>query len=122
MVSYEVIGKHIHDARMRLELTQAEAAYRAGMGTAYFGKIERGEIRPNIDRLADISQALRIPFESLFQGAFIPEGVLLDNTPLSAEECEVFLSQICKKADHRTRQIMMRVCGELSNMTMPKEE
>ena len=122
MVSYEVIGKHIHDARVRLGMTQAEVAYRAGMGAAYFGKIERGAIRPNLDRLADISQALRIPFESLFQGAFIPEAVLLDNTPLPSEECEVFLSQICQKADNRTRQIMMRVCGELSNMSMPKEE
>ena len=39
MVSYEVIGKHIHDARVRLGMTQAEVAYRAGMGAAYFVKI-----------------------------------------------------------------------------------
>ena len=122
MVSYEVIGKHIRDARMRLGLTQAEAAERAGFSSAYFSKIERGAIRPNIDRLAQISQALNIPLEHLFVGSVIPDGQILDNVPVSGEEFEEYIHAICKKADSRTKQIMMRICGELTNLPLKEED
>lgn len=122
MVSYKVIGKHIKEARLRLELTQTDAAERAGMSVAYYGKIERGFIKPNIDRLGDICQALSIPFESIFQGAYIPDGTLLDNLPPPGEEFEIFLKEIGTKADDRTKRIIMRICAELSNLHTEPEK
>lgn len=116
MISYKVIGHHIKAARQRLNLTQTDAAERAGISPAYFGKIERGFIRPNLDRLGDICQALELPFESLFQGAFIPDGALLDNLPPPAEAFEVFLREVGEKTDDRTKYIIMRICAELSNL------
>lgn len=116
MVSYEVIGIHIRNARFRLGLTQEEAAYRAGISPSYYGKLERGVLKPNIDRLADISQALSVPLESLFKGALIPDGKLLDNLPAETEEFDQYMKAVGKKVDDRTRQIIMRICGELSNL------
>lgn len=112
MVSYEVIGQHIHDARLRLGLTQAEAAELAGISAAYYGKIERGVIKPNIDRLADISQALRIPFESIFKGAVISEAVSLDNQALPYEEFDEYIHALSPKLDHRGKLILMNI-GEI---------
>ena len=88
----------------------------------YYGKIERGVIKPNIDRLADICQVLRIPIESVFQGSFISDGVLLDNLPDPAEEFDVYMNEVGKKADARTKQILMRICGELSNIPDPPDK
>ncbi len=122
MVSYKVIGLHIKEARKRANLTQADAAFRANISPAYYGKIERGAIKPNIDRLADISQALNIPFESLFQGAYIPDGQILDNIPLPAEEFDISLQEISKKTDDRTKQIIIRICSELSNLLLKSDK
>ncbi len=113
MLSYAVIGKHIKEARQRLDLSQAEVAHRINKSTAYYGKIERGDIKPNIDRIADISQVLNVPLECLLRGAFIPDGQTLDNTPPTVEEFDTFMQEIGRKADDKTKMIMMRVCGEL---------
>lgn len=122
MVSYKVIGRHIKAARQRLDLTQTDAAERAGMSPAYYGKIERGFIKPNIDRLGEICQVLNVPFESIFRGAFIPDGALLDNLPPPAEEFEDVIKEIGEKADARTKHIIMRICTELSNLPYPSEK
>lgn len=121
MVSYEVIGKHIKRARKKLNITQEEAAFRAGISAAYYSKIERGVLRPNIDRLAAISQALSVPLESLFQGATIPDGEIMDNLPTPTESFEQYMNAIGKKVDDRTKLIIMRICGELSNLSNPEK-
>lgn len=60
--------------------------------------------------------ALNIPLENVFQGALITEDRILDNMPPSAEEFEQYLQEITKKADDRTKRIMMRICDELANL------
>ncbi len=122
MVSYKVIGVHLKRARQRRDLNQADVAELAGISPAYYGKIERGFVKPNIDRLADICQVLGIPLESVFQGSFIPEGVLLDNLPVPTEEFEVYINEVGRKSDTRTKQILMRICGELSNLPEPSNK
>ncbi|WP_102410877.1 helix-turn-helix domain-containing protein [Beduinella massiliensis] len=116
MISYKIVGNHIRNARLRLGLNQAEAAERAGISTPYYSKYERGVIKPNLDRLGDICIALNIPLETVFQGALITEDRILDNMPPSAEEFEQYLQEITKKADDRTKRIMMRICDELANL------
>lgn len=113
MISYKVIGEHIKEARIRKHLTQAEAADMIGISATYYGKIERAIIRPNIDKLADISEAFNIPFESLFQGAFIPSGILQENTPTDIEEFDAFFREIGDVADDQTKRLLMKICGEI---------
>ena len=121
MVSYTVIGQHIHKARVRLGWTQAEVADRIGISTAYYGKIERGVIKPNIDRLAEISQALRIPCDSLFKGAFIPDAEPMDNLPVSSEEFSEYMNALSDRVSPRTKEIIMRICAELSGLDQSDE-
>lgn len=116
MVSYVVIGNHIKQARLRLSITQEEAAFRAGISAAYYSKIERGVLRPNIDRLAAISQALSVPLDSLFKGAMLPDAGLLENLPVRTEEFDQYMHEVGRKVDERTKIIIMRICGELSNL------
>ena len=116
MISYKIIGDHIKSARLRLGIKQFEAAERAGISVPYYGKYERGDIKPNLDRLGDICIALGIPLESVFQGALITDGKVLDNMPPSAEEFELYLREIARKATDRTKRIMMRVCDEIANL------
>ena len=52
-VSYKVIGRHIQEARKRMKLTQREVAEKLNMSDTYYGKIERGECRANLERCSD---------------------------------------------------------------------
>ena len=113
MISYKVIGEHIKEARIRKKLTQAEAADMVGISATYYGKIERAIIRPNIDKLADISEAFNIPFESLFQGACIPSGFTQENTPVTVEEFDAFFREIGCIADDQTKYLLMKICREI---------
>ena len=67
-VSYKVIGRHIQEARKRMKLTQREIAEKLNMSDTYYGKIERGECRANLERLAQISVLLNVPLEDLISG------------------------------------------------------
>lgn len=113
MISYKVIGEHIKEARIRKQLTQAEAADMVGISATYYGKIERAIIRPNIDKLADISEAFNVPFESLFQGAFIPSGISQENIPTDTEEFNAFFREIGDLADDQTKRLLMKICSEI---------
>lgn len=114
MISYAVIGAHIKEARLRLGLSQAEVAHRIGKSTSYYGRIERGDIKPNVNRIADISQTLNVPIEDLFRNSVIPEAEILDNTPISAEEFYTYMQEIGEKTSDRVKSMIMRISGELS--------
>ena len=62
-VSYKVIGRHIQEARKQAKLTQRAVAEKLNMSDTYYGKIERGECRVNLERLAQISVLLHTPLE-----------------------------------------------------------
>lgn len=114
MVSYEIIGKHIKEARLRKGLVQADVAFAIKRSTGYYGKIERGFIRPNLDRLAEICQVLDVPLDSIFRNAMLTDGALLDNTPVKIEEFDEVMAAVGKKSSDRLKQIIMRVSTELA--------
>ena len=66
-VSYKVIGRHIQEARKQAKLTQRGVAEKLNMSDTYYGKIERGECRVNLERLAQISVLLHTSLEDLHQ-------------------------------------------------------
>ena len=113
MISYKVIGEHIKEARIRNKLTQADVVDRIGISPTYYGKIERGIIRPNIDKLADICEALNMPFESVFRGAFIPSCSELDNAPVATEEFQAFFHEMADLSDDHTKRLLMKICAEI---------
>lgn len=73
-VSYKVIGRHIQEARKQAKLTQRAVAEKLNMSDTYYGKIERGECRVNLERLAQISVLLHTPLEDLISGCMEQSG------------------------------------------------
>lgn len=115
MLSYRVIGRHIRAARMRLEMKQAEVAEKTNISLAYYGKMERGEIRPNLDRLASICKVLRLPLEEIFVGAYETDTVM-DNTAPTAEAFAQYFIDLGGRIDEKTKAVIMGVCAQIASL------
>ena len=66
--AHSELGRRISDARLRLDVTQQEAAGVAGINAANFAKIERGQGNPGFETLIRIATALDIDPGSLLAG------------------------------------------------------
>ena len=102
-VSYKVIGRHIQEARKRMKLTQREVAEKLNMSDTYYGKIERGECRTNLERLAQISVLLNVPLENL-SNADNPQKLSLASQ----------FSEIAYGCSEKSRNLMLRVCRDIA--------
>lgn len=111
--SCKVIGKHLRDARTRLKLKQADVARMTYVSLPYYGKLERGEICPSIDRLARICKTLHLPLPDVFKGIATLEEVKLEKTPTETE-FENFFSYIGNRVDDKTKAVMIEVCRQIA--------
>ena len=70
MVVQQAIGRTLRALRQRKGLTQKELASKiqGEVDYSYIGKIERGEQLPSLKMLERLSNALKVPFTSFFQG------------------------------------------------------
>ena len=94
-VSYKVIGRHIQEARKQAKLTQRAVAEKLNMSDTYYGKIERGECRVNLERLAQISVLLHTPLEDLISGCMEQSGPTdMENPKKTRSCCSVFRNRI----------------------------
>jgi len=60
-------GKNVRLERVRQDITQEKLAEMAGLSCfSHIGKIERGEMNPTLTTILAIMNALKIPFENLF--------------------------------------------------------
>jgi transcriptional regulator with XRE-family HTH domain len=67
-VRLDVLSKNIKAARAAARLVQDDAAHAAGMQTAVYSRIERGEVDPRLSSLVKIAGALGTPLEQLLRG------------------------------------------------------
>lgn len=74
MLNYRIVGSNIRYARIQRKITQEEIAERMEITPNYYGRYERGDIRPNLDRLMQISEILSTPIENFFAGAYDPKN------------------------------------------------
>ncbi len=56
----KAFGERVKEARGVLELTQAQAAKKAGMTVNYFAMIERGEVNPSFEKIKSIAKVLKL--------------------------------------------------------------
>lgn len=113
MLKYHVIGSHIRNARLRLGLSQENAANQVGISATYYGKIERGDIRPNLERLAEICEVLSVPIETVFYGASSTMSSMA-NAPPTDEEFIVLIKQLSECASAEKKAMMIRICREIA--------
>lgn len=59
------IGRKIKRARTQLEMTQGQLAEILGIENVTLSRIETGSQSPSLERLQQISEALRVPLQSL---------------------------------------------------------
>lgn len=54
------IGKRLKRIRKKRDLKQVEVAVDAGVNPSYYGKIERGEVNPSLEKVYRIIKALKV--------------------------------------------------------------
>lgn len=64
-MDYRTVGKRIKKQRVSLDLTQAEAAERAGISEKYYANLERGVNRGRLEIYYKIAIALNLSLDSL---------------------------------------------------------
>ena len=67
MVSAELIGQTIQQARIKKGLSQDVVSGLAGLDRTHYSKIERGLRSPTIDTLFKIAHALDVPPHEIIQ-------------------------------------------------------
>ena len=66
MVDYKLIGKRIKEARVKSGQTQETVSERADITVVYLSKIENGKVKPTLDTLNTICNAIECDLGSLF--------------------------------------------------------
>jgi transcriptional regulator with XRE-family HTH domain len=59
------IGKHLHDIRLKRNLSQEDVAKRAGTERGYYAKLEQGYTLPSLKLLEKILKALDARFRDV---------------------------------------------------------
>ncbi len=64
-LDYLIIGRRIRYYRQTKRITQEELAFRIGSSAAYISNIESGKKKPSLQKLAEISDVLKITVNDL---------------------------------------------------------
>lgn len=78
-IDYSILGERIRRERRKQGLTQEDLAYKIDMSSVFLSRVERGTSRINLNRLAQISNVLDIPLETLITGTCFKSEKYLDN-------------------------------------------
>lgn len=116
MVSYKIIGRNIKAARDRLGLTQEDVATKLELSVKYYGKMERGEVKQNLERLGQVSGILSVPLETLVAGA-LPFQEYSNRMPQDDVGAKVAL--LIGGCDSAHRAAILAVCKTIA--TLDKE-
>ncbi len=67
-IDYQMIGRRLQDSRKAQNLTQEVLAERVGITVVYLSKVENGRVRPTLELLDSMCDALGITLSSLLTG------------------------------------------------------
>lgn len=72
MINYVALGAKIREVRIKHNYTQQQLAIKLHFSVKHLGNIERGNARPSLECLVDISIALNISIEYLLSDSLPP--------------------------------------------------
>ena len=78
------MGKRLREARLRLNMTQSEVAGDQ-FSVSYISAVERGQIRPSLGALEQLSERLEVPLADLVSDERATEGVVTGGREAAAE-------------------------------------
>ena len=117
MLSYKALGRNIQKARMRCGLTQEQVAVRLKVTQNYYGRYERGEVKPSLNRLEEICEILSTPIEEMFYGTYDPEQF---DKPLPPDETATGIAKMLSGCGKKKRRAILQVCRTIA--MLEKEE
>ncbi len=77
-IDYSLIGERIREARKKKGWSQEKLSEEIDIATAFLSRVERGHSQINLKRLAQISNALDVPMETLITGVDTSSDKYLD--------------------------------------------
>ena len=113
MLNYHIIGSNIKVARLQRRITQEEIAEKMGITTNYFGRYERGDMRPNLDRLMQISEILSTPIENFFAGAYDPKNF---EQPPEPDTTAHGLARLISGCSEKSKAVMLQLCDAIAKL------
>lgn len=79
----KVLSHNIREARLKMNITQQQAADMLGITQLHYGRLERGDRRVSLEQLEDIAQAFQVSPYALIDGCFRAPVPLSKQTGLS---------------------------------------
>lgn len=113
--SYKIIGKHLRNARKRQKLRQEDVARLADVSLPYYGKLERGGVCPNMDRLIRVCKVLRIPLAEVCKGV-MPQEESLSPEVQDDDRFATFFSHLGERVDDNMKSVMIEVCRQIETL------
>ena len=78
-IDYKIIGQRIRNARKEKKWSQEKLSEILDVSIEFISRVERGNTKINLKRLADISSALDVPIEKLITGVSTESKIYLIN-------------------------------------------
>lgn len=117
MLSYTALGNNIQRARLRRGLTQEQVAARMNVTFTYYGRYERGEVKPSLDRLAEICEILSVPIEDMFVGTYDTSNY---EEPLPADAVVTSFLRLLTCSTDKQREAISRICEGITSLSVEK--
>ncbi len=111
MLSYRKLGVNIQKARLRRGLTQETVATSMGLTQNYYGRYERGEVRPSLNRLYEICVILSTPIEEMFRGTYDPKEF---DEPLPPDMTVTGISRLIGGCSPKHKAVMYQLCEAIA--------
>lgn len=108
IINDRVIGNHIRAARERKRLSQAKCAALMDISVSYFGRLERGVVRINIEKLLEISSLLDVSAADLLDHCCEQVSESIPSSPQNG-----YAEEIMKMVDTtsaQTIEMMYELC------------
>ena len=68
MINYKIIGERIKKHRLIKNLSQEKISEKLNVSVTYISRIERGNTKPNLEMLDNISEVLEISLSEIITG------------------------------------------------------
>lgn len=112
----KAVGARVRELRIRAGVSQVELGNALGVSFQQIQKYEKGSNRMGASRLVQVSNALNVPVETLFDGVNGVEGAAPDHAALDTEASKI-ARDWARIADRNTRDTLRAVLQSLARAT-----
>lgn len=113
MLAYNILGNNIQQARLHRGLTQEQVATKLGLSQNHYGRFERGEVRPNLDRLFEICEILSVPIEDMFKGTYDPSKF---DQPVPPDMTAKGIARLLGGCSEKKKEVIYQLCQAIAEL------